>query len=131
MKRARLASFRYILRQDIEFFDKEENSAGALTAFLSTETTHLAGLSGHTFGTILNVVSTLVASFAMGLGFGWKLALVCIATVPIVLIAGFSRFFILMRFERRSKQAYESSAAYACESTGASKSTTPFNAFSY
>ncbi len=37
--RARDQSFRIMLRQDISFFDKEENSAGALTSFLSTETT--------------------------------------------------------------------------------------------
>lgn len=118
-KRARLESFRNILRQDIEFFDHEKNSAGSLTSFLSTETTHLAGLSGTTLGTILNVLTTLIASFALGLAFGWKLALVCIATTPILIGAGFSRFFILMKFERRSKEAYEGSAAYACEATAA------------
>ena len=37
--RARDQSFRTMLRQDISFFDMEENSAGALTSFLSTETT--------------------------------------------------------------------------------------------
>lgn len=37
--RARDRSFRTMLRQDISFFDREENSAGALTSFLSTETT--------------------------------------------------------------------------------------------
>lgn len=37
--RARDRSFRIMLRQDISFFDQEENSAGALTSFLSTETT--------------------------------------------------------------------------------------------
>lgn len=53
--RARDQAFRAMLRQDIAFFDKEENSAGALTSFLSTETTHLAGMSGTTLGTILVV----------------------------------------------------------------------------
>ncbi|KAH0136260.1 P-loop containing nucleoside triphosphate hydrolase protein, partial [Aureobasidium melanogenum] len=40
--RAREQAFKTMLRQDVAFFDKEENTAGALTSFLSTETTHLA-----------------------------------------------------------------------------------------
>ena len=36
--RARERSFRHLLRQDLVFFDLDENSAGALTSLLSTET---------------------------------------------------------------------------------------------
>jgi len=86
--RARDQAFRTMLRQDIGFFDYEENSAGALTSFLSTETTHAAGLSGATLGTILNVLTTLIAGFILSLALGWKLALVCISTVPILLACG-------------------------------------------
>ena len=49
--RVRDQAFRYILRQDIAFFDK--NSSVALPSLLSIETTHLAGLSGVTLMTIL------------------------------------------------------------------------------
>ncbi|GAB7334800.1 hypothetical protein MBLNU13_g06718t2 [Cladosporium sp. NU13] len=100
--RARDKSFRYMLRQDIEFFDREENTAGALTSFLSTETNHLA-----------------VACCVIALAVGWKLALVCIATVPILLGCGFFRFWMLARFQTTAKKAYEKSASYACEATSA------------
>lgn len=117
--RTRDQSFRTMLRQDIQFFDREENTAGALTSFLSTETTHLAGMSGVTLGTILQVTCTLVICFVISLAIGWKLALVCIATVPIVLGCGFFRFWMLARFQQRAKKAYEKSASYACEATSA------------
>ncbi|KAL1296520.1 hypothetical protein AAFC00_000029 [Neodothiora populina] len=117
--KARLQAFRYMLRQDIAYFDKEENTAGALTSFLSTETTHLAGMSGVTLGTILTVLTTLIAGFVVSLAVGWKLALVCISTVPIVLACGFLRFWLLARFQSVSKKAYEKSASYACEATSA------------
>lgn len=117
--RARLQAFRYMLRQDIAFFDKEENTAGALTSFLSTETTHLSGMSGVTLGTILTVSTTLIAGFIVSLAVGWKLALVCISTVPVVLACGFFRFWLLARFQAFSKKAYEKSASYACEATSA------------
>ena len=117
--RARDKAFRTMLRQDIAFFDKEENSAGALTSFLSTETTHLAGMSGVTLGTILVVTTTLIAAISLSVAINYKLALVCAATIPILLACGFLRFWMLARFQQRSKKAYESSASYACEATAA------------
>ncbi|KAG9675942.1 P-loop containing nucleoside triphosphate hydrolase protein, partial [Aureobasidium melanogenum] len=117
--RAREQAFKTMLRQDVAFFDKEENTAGALTSFLSTETTHLAGMSGVTLGTILSVIVTLVAAFSVSLAIQWKLSLVCIATVPILLACGFLRFWMLARFQAKAKKAYEKSASYACEATSA------------
>jgi len=117
--RTRDQAFRTMLRQDIAFFDREENSAGALTSFLSTETTHLAGMSGTTLGTILVVTTTLVAAIALSCAIGWKLALVCTATIPILLACGFFRFWMLANFQNRAKKAYEASASYACEATAA------------
>ena len=117
--KARSKAFRIMLRQDINFFDKEENSTGALTSFLSTETKHLSGVSGQTLGTILMTSTTLIAAIIISLVFGWKLALVCISVVPVLLACGFYRFYMLAAFQQRSKQAYEGSASYACEATSA------------
>jgi ATP-binding cassette subfamily B (MDR/TAP) protein 1 len=117
--RVRDRAFRTMLRQDIEFFDKEENTAGALTSFLSTETTHVAGLSGVTLGTLLTVTTTLIAAITVGTAIAWKLALVCIATIPVLLGCGFFRFWMLAQFQRRAKRAYEKSASFACEATSA------------
>ena len=117
--RARSQAFRAMLRQEIAYFDREENSAGALTSFLSTETTNLAGMSGTTLGTILVVSTTLTAAISLSVAIGWKLALVCTATVPVLLACGFLRFWILAEFQKKAKAAYEKSASYACEATSA------------
>lgn len=119
VRKARSQAFRTMLRQDINFFDKEENSTGALTSFLSTETKHLSGISGQTLGTILMTSTTLIAAIVVALSFGWKLALVCISVVPVLLACGFYRFYMLAAFQQRSKAAYEGSASYACEATSA------------
>ncbi|KAM5465356.1 GTPase-activating protein [Microsporum audouinii] len=115
--RVRDRAFRYILRQDIAYFDKR--SAGALTSFLSTETSQLAGLSGITLMTILLLITTLVAASAIGLAVGWKLSVVCISTIPLLLACGYFRLAMLVRLEREKKKAYEDSASYACEATSA------------
>lgn len=117
--RVRDRAFRTMLRQDVAFFDKDENTAGALTSFLSTETTHVAGISGVTLGTLLLVSTTLVSALVLALAIGWKLSLVCISTIPILLGCGFFRFYMLAHFQRRSKRAYETSATFASEAISA------------
>lgn len=117
--RVRDRSFRAMLRQDVAFFDRDENTAGALTSFLSTETTHVAGISGVTLGTILLTATTLIAACVVSLAVGWKLSLVCISTIPVLLGCGFFRFWLLAHFQRRSKAAYASSASYASEAISA------------
>jgi ATP-binding cassette, subfamily B (MDR/TAP), member 1 len=117
--RARDRAFRTMLRQDIAFFDEEENSTGALTSFLSTEATHLAALSGATLGTLLTCTTCLVAAIAISVSIGWKLALVCISSVPVLLGSGFSRFYMLAKFSMTAQKAYKVSAGYACEHTNA------------
>ncbi|KAG5927395.1 hypothetical protein E4U42_002291 [Claviceps africana] len=119
VRRVRDRAFRAMLRQDVSFFDKDENSAGALTSFLSTETTHVAGLSGATLGTLLMMLTTLISACVLGLAIGWKLSLVCIATIPVLLGCGFFRFWLLAHFQRRSKAAYASSATFASEAISA------------
>jgi ATP-binding cassette subfamily B (MDR/TAP) protein 1 len=119
IRRARDRAFRTMLRQDISFFDEEENSTGALTSFLSTEATHLAGISGTTLGTLLSVTTTLFGAIIVALAIGWKLALVTMSTIPIVLGCGFFRFWVLARFDSNAKSSYKKSASYACENTNA------------
>jgi ATP-binding cassette subfamily B (MDR/TAP) protein 1 len=92
--RIRERAFSSILRQDIEFFDGDKVTSGALASFLSTEANRLAGISGATLGSIISAVSSVVAAIAIACSFGWKLALVCTATIPLVLATGYFRFYV-------------------------------------
>ncbi|OOF98313.1 hypothetical protein ASPCADRAFT_142439 [Aspergillus carbonarius ITEM 5010] len=117
--RARSQAFRVMLNQEISFFDREENTTGALTSTLSAETKQLAGISGVTLGTILIVTVNLAASLIVALVMGWQLALVCISAVPVLLACGFIRVWMLDKIQRRAKSAYQKSASSACEAASA------------
>ncbi|KAJ5383180.1 hypothetical protein N7517_001091 [Penicillium concentricum] len=125
--RARDHSFRSILHQDIFMFDKPAFSAGSLISSLSTDATNLAGMSGVTLGSIFIVLTTLVAGVAVSIAIGWKLGLVCTATIPIVLTCGLVRLQILGEMARQSKAAYAASATYACEASSAIKTVASLN----
>lgn len=117
--RARDLTFRSILRQDISYFDLDMNSAGALTSSLSKGVNDLAGISGSSLGAILNLVTTTAVSIIMSCIIGWKLGLVCSATIPVLLFCGFARFWVLARFQSRAAKAYQDSATLACEAVSA------------
>jgi ATP-binding cassette, subfamily B (MDR/TAP), member 1 len=118
IRRARAVAFRSILRQDIAFFDADQNSSGTLASFLSIETNQLAGISGATLGAIINFTVTIIGATAVSCSFGWKLALVCVSTMPVLLSCGFLRFWVLSRLEKRTKRHTEA-AGFACEATSA------------
>lgn len=80
--------------QDIEFFDGDTVTSGSLATFLSSEANRLAGLTGSTLGTILASLSSIVVAIIVGCIFGWKLALVCTSTIPLLLGCGYFRFYV-------------------------------------
>ncbi|KAG6857152.1 hypothetical protein H0H87_008722 [Tephrocybe sp. NHM501043] len=114
----RSLSFRAILRQDIEFFDKDENSTGSLTANLSDNPQKVNGLAGVTLGAIVQSIATLIAGAVIGLAFVWKLALVGIACTPVLVSTGYIRLRVVVLKDQANKKAHESSAQLACEAAG-------------
>ncbi|KAJ8520713.1 hypothetical protein ONZ45_g2501 [Pleurotus djamor] len=114
----RKLSFKAILRQDIEFFDKDEHSTGVLTSNLSENPQKINGLAGMTLGTIVQSLATLIGGFVIGLSFGWKLALVGIACTPLLVSSGYIRLRVVVLKDQQNKRAHESSAQLACEAAG-------------
>ncbi|KAL4916752.1 P-loop containing nucleoside triphosphate hydrolase protein [Aspergillus aurantiobrunneus] len=119
IRRARSSTFRVLLGQDISFFDEEENTTGSLTTVLASDIKNLAGISGATLGTLLIVTVNLFGSLTVALALGWKLALVCSSAVPLLLLSGFLRTWILSRFQARGRLVYQKSASEVSEAVTA------------
>ncbi|KAJ7459918.1 P-loop containing nucleoside triphosphate hydrolase protein [Mycena latifolia] len=115
----RSLSFKAILRQDIEFFDRDENSAGGLTSTLSDNPQKVNGLAGVTLGAIVQSASTLIAGAIIGLAVIWKVGLVGIACTPFLVSAGYIRLRVVVLKDQKNKAAHESSAQLACEAAAA------------
>ncbi|KAA3682424.1 ATP-binding cassette, subfamily B (MDR/TAP), member 1 [Paragonimus westermani] len=87
-KRLRALYFECILRQEIGWFDRPENQAGALTANLATQTSRLKLISGSQLGTIMEAVVLTVVSLVIGFVFSWQLTLLFLAFFPLIVISG-------------------------------------------
>jgi ATP-binding cassette subfamily B (MDR/TAP) protein 1 len=66
----RTKAFDSVLRHDIEWFDEEKNSTGAVTANLAEDPQKVQGLFGPTMGTIIQSCTTLIGGCIIGLCYG-------------------------------------------------------------
>ncbi|PPQ83491.1 hypothetical protein CVT25_006981 [Psilocybe cyanescens] len=116
--RLRSLSFKAILRQDIAFFDKDENSTGSLVGQLSDNPQKVEGLAGITLGAFVQTFSTLITGSVLGLAFVWKIGLVGIACTPALVTVGYIRLRVVVLKDQDNKKAHEDSAQVACEAAG-------------
>lgn len=117
--RAKDLCFRSILRQDISFFDEQKHSTGALINLLTASTSDLKSLSGTIIGSVLTFLSTILTGIIVSVAIGWKLALVCTATIPLVAACGWIRLQMLAVFDEKVRQSGQAAASYASEAVSA------------
>ncbi|CAH0050845.1 unnamed protein product [Clonostachys solani] len=113
--RVRELCFGSMISQDMAYFDEQRNSPSALSSILSKSTDDLSGMGGPVLGGLLTFISTILGGIVVSLAIGWKLALVCTATIPVVVACGWLRLQVLTTFDSRIRQSGVDSAAYAGE----------------
>lgn len=73
----------------MEFFDRLENTTGALASRLSTYPTNLEELLGFNLGLIIIQLVNIISSSVLALIVGWKLGLVFVfGAIPIIVFFG-------------------------------------------
>lgn len=86
--RMRALSFKAMLRQEIGWFDLDENNLGALVTRLSTDAAALKGFTGPTLSALLTAVGAMVAALVISFTAGWKLTLVVLCFAPLMVFTG-------------------------------------------
>lgn len=115
--RVRDISFRTILQQDIAWFSKPGHSHHALLSRLNSDSGSISGLSGVLLGTIFSIATSVIGGVILAHIVAWKIAIVLLAAVPVMLLAGFLRLRILAIAEDHHQTAYNDAAALASEAT--------------
>lgn len=95
--KVRILTFRSLIRQDLSWHTSNGRTPALLLSNFTADTSALAGLSGVVVGTILTIFVNLVASILMTHIIAWKIAIVLLATLPILLGSGFMRLYALSR----------------------------------
>ncbi|KAK9224004.1 hypothetical protein WN944_012453 [Citrus x changshan-huyou] len=94
-----------ILRQDIGFFDTE-TTTGEVIGRMSGDTILIQEAMGEKVGKFIQLMSTFFGGFVVALARGWFLALVLLACLPAIVIAGGSMALIMSKMSSRGQIAY-------------------------
>ena len=88
----RLQMFKDFMNQDMDFFDREGNTTGALVSKLSTDPTDLQELIGFNVALIMTIIVNIVASSILAIVTGWKLGLtITLSALPVMVSFGYIR----------------------------------------
>lgn len=113
--KVRILAFRSLFHQDLEWHCSNGRTPALLLSYLSTDAASLAGLSGTTVGTIVSIMVNLMAGILMTHIIAWKIAIVLLATLPILLGSGIMRLRVLAQLQDRHQIAYATSVGITIE----------------
>ncbi|CAG8487372.1 13651_t:CDS:2 [Funneliformis mosseae] len=106
-KRIRLKTFDHLMKQEVAFYDDENNSVGILTSRLAVDATKIEGLTGSLMGNIIQTTVTICIGLGIAFFYGWKLTLVVISAAPIIVIAQYAKLKSLSGYGSKTLKAYE------------------------
>lgn len=117
----RVFLFRALFEQDVQWHQSQGRTPSSLLGLITNDGNQIAGLSGSIIGTILSICINLVAAVTMTLIIAWKIALVCMAIVPLLLGVGFTQLRALARFADKHEHAFNKSVGISVEAVNSIK----------
>ncbi|KAI7774859.1 hypothetical protein LA080_007718 [Diaporthe eres] len=109
-----------MLRQDVQFFDRAENTVGALTGRLDSYTQAILELMGFNISLVLITMISVTASSILAVVVSRRLGLVGVfAGIPPLLVAGYARIRLEARMDDGNSKRFSRSASVASEAVTA------------
>ena len=112
-ERIRMMAFRNLIRQDMYYYDREENSAGALASRLATDADAIKRVSGPLGGQLITVTITTLMGLGIAFAYGWQLTLLVLACAPLLFASSMLERKALAGYSVQTKKSYERSGQLA------------------
>ncbi len=125
-RRLRVILLQCVLKQDISFFDKSENSSGAIVGRLASDTVFVRGAVGDQVGLILQNIVTMVGALVIAFTASWSMCLVVLATLPILSIATIFQTKFITGFSSEADTLYNDANQIASEAMGSIRTISAF-----
>ena len=101
--------------QRLVWYETRHAAPSSMIAELVADTSNLGGLTSTVIGTIFSILVNLVAGIVLAHAVAWRIAIVILATVPILLVSGYLRLKVLAEFQRRHETVYAKSTSIAVD----------------
>ncbi|KAI1410569.1 putative ABC multidrug transporter [Hypoxylon sp. FL1857] len=117
----RVLSFRSLFEQDLQWHQSENRTPSMLLSYITSDSAAVEGLTGSIIGSIFSIGVNFIVAVVMTLIVAWKIAIVCLATVPLMLGSGIMQMHILSRFAERHEKAFAKSVGITVEAVNSIK----------
>lgn len=113
--KVRSLSLHSLLQQPLQWHESSNRSPTKLLGYITNDGNSLAGLSGSIIGTLFSVCVNFAAAIIASHIVAWRIAIVCLAIVPILLGAGFMQLRALTRYAEKHAGAFSDSVSVTVE----------------
>jgi ATP-binding cassette subfamily B (MDR/TAP) protein 1 len=113
--KVRMLSFRTLFDQPLQWHESSGRNPNMLLDYITKDGNALAGFSGSIIGTLFSVVINFVVAIVLSHIVAWKIAIVCLVTVPLLLGSGFMQLRSIARFAEKHSSAFSQSIGVSVE----------------
>ncbi|KAL2611668.1 hypothetical protein R1flu_023360 [Riccia fluitans] len=126
IRRIRRICFEKILQQEINYFDQEDNSSGAIGSRLSSDASAVRSLVGDALSLLVQNLSTILAGLIIAFTASWQLAFIILAAVPLLGLQGYVQIKWLKGFSEDAKVKYEDASRVANDAVSSIRTVASF-----
>ncbi|KAL8157858.1 hypothetical protein AgCh_002540 [Apium graveolens] len=126
IRRLRLMCFEKVIHMEISWFDKLENSSGAIGARLSADASAVRGIVGDALGYLVQIAATAIAGLVISFQASWQLSIVVLAMLPLVGLNAYFQITSFVGFHANSKKLYEDASQFANDAVGSIRTVSSF-----
>ncbi|CAM8883926.1 unnamed protein product [Rhodiola kirilowii] len=117
-----------ILRNEVGWFDEEEQNSGLLSARLATDAADVKSAISERISVILQNMTSLLISFIVAFIVEWRVSLLILATFPLLVLANFAQQLSLKGFAGDTAKAHARTSMIAGEAVSNIRTVAAFNA---
>ncbi|KAF7146264.1 hypothetical protein RHSIM_Rhsim04G0106300 [Rhododendron simsii] len=126
IKRLRSICFEKVIQMEISWFDKPENSSGAIGARLSVDAATVRGLVGDALAQLVQDSASAIAGLVIAFTACWQLAFIVLALIPIIGVSGYVQLKFMQGFSADAKMMYEEASKVANDAVGSIRTVASF-----
>ncbi|KAI3732543.1 hypothetical protein L1987_63749 [Smallanthus sonchifolius] len=126
IKRIRSLCFEKVINMEVGWFDRLENSSGAIGARLSADAASVRGLVGDALAQIVQDSSSAAAGLVIAFASCWQLAFIVLALIPLMSVNGYVYMKFMRGFSGDAKLMYEEASQVANDAVGSIRTVASF-----